>query len=132
MPFLAAAKQMDGLKPEPQGKMAVLENGPDADGKGPPAGVVFPKTNPGRLALKASDLGGFLIGETGVGKDRFCHGLTPVAKILDIAVKHRPAFFHNQSKDAPPGPPTAPPLARIGYSPCRQKGANPFGINELW
>jgi hypothetical protein len=106
--FLAAAKQVDGLKPQPQGKVAVLKNRPDAHRKGLPTGVALAQTNPGRLALKASDFARigvftvradrtigpklrfdvsesrFLVVKPSVGKDRLGHDLSPMAKILDM------------------------------------------------
>jgi hypothetical protein len=89
--FLAAAKQVDRLKPEPQREVAILENRADTHGKGLAAGIALAQADAGSLALKASNLGaigvltmrangsirpklclnvgksGFLIVKTGVG-----------------------------------------------------------------
>jgi hypothetical protein len=101
---------MNGLKPEPQGQMAVLENGAHADGEGLPAGVALTEANPSRFALKTANLGrigvtavwarrairpklgfdvlesGFFVVEAIGGKNRLGHGLSPMAQILDIVV----------------------------------------------
>jgi hypothetical protein len=101
--FLAAAKQVDGLKPKPQGEMAILENRSNADREGLPADVALAQADAGRLALKAADLGligvlavrangairpklslyvskgGFLVVKPGIGKDRLGNGLAPMA-----------------------------------------------------
>src|SRR5260370_23144502 len=92
---------MDGRKTKRQGEMAVLEYGADPQGKGRAAGVELPQANRGRFALKPPNLArigvltmrtigsvgpklrlyvgksGFLIVETGVGKNRLGHGLSP-------------------------------------------------------
>jgi hypothetical protein len=47
---------MDGLKPKPQGKVAVLKDSPNTDREGLPAGVALAQADAGRLALKPSDL----------------------------------------------------------------------------
>jgi hypothetical protein len=53
--FLAGAQQMDGLQPEPQGQVAVLENGADSHGEGLAAGVALAQPRPSGLAAQASD-----------------------------------------------------------------------------
>jgi hypothetical protein len=55
--FLGTAKQVDGLKPQPQRKVAVLENRANADCEGLTAGVALPQANAGRFALKSAELG---------------------------------------------------------------------------
>jgi len=50
-PLLAGAHQMNDLKPQVQGKMAALENGPLTDGKGLPAGIALVQADPGGLAV---------------------------------------------------------------------------------
>jgi len=106
--FLGRAKQMDGLKPEPQGQMAVLKYRAHPHRERLAAGVAFAETGPGRLALKPPNLGrigiaamranravrpklGFDVIESGLlvvksfsGKDRFGHGLSPMAQSLHI------------------------------------------------
>jgi hypothetical protein len=54
--FLRGAQQMDGLQPQPQRQMAVLENGADPHGEGLPAGVALAQARAGSLASKAADL----------------------------------------------------------------------------
>jgi hypothetical protein len=102
--FLAAAKQMDGLEPQPQGKVTVLKDGANADRKRLPTGVALAQADAGRLALKPPNRGaigvlamrthgssrpklslnvgksGFLIVKTQIGKNRLGHGLAPLAK----------------------------------------------------
>jgi hypothetical protein len=53
--FLAGAQQMDGLQPQPQRQMAILENGADPHGERLPAGVAFAQARPGGLASEAAD-----------------------------------------------------------------------------
>lgn len=55
--FLAGAEQMDGLKPQPQRKVAILENRSDAHRERLPASVALAQARTGRLALQAADLG---------------------------------------------------------------------------
>ena len=55
--FLARAKQVDRLKPQPQRHVAVLEDGADTHGKGLTAGVALAQAVAGGLALKPPDLG---------------------------------------------------------------------------
>src|SRR5439155_374326 len=59
--FLAAAKQMDGLEPEPQGKVAVLKDGADPHGEGLATGVALEQPGAGRFASKPSYLAGISI-----------------------------------------------------------------------
>lgn len=104
--FLGRAKQVDGLKPEPQRQMAVLENRTDPHRERLAAGVAFAQAGTGRLALKPPNLGGicvrtmgtdravrpklrFNIVESGLlvvkpisGKNRFGHGLAPNGQTL--------------------------------------------------
>lgn len=54
--FLAGTHQVDGLQPEPQRQMAVLENGPDADGEWLPASVALAETGPSGFAVEPADL----------------------------------------------------------------------------
>lgn len=89
---------MHGLQPNVQLDMAALENGPDLDGKGLPAGIAFVDADPGALALQGTALidrpamragpsvgpnapfdegvSGLFRVESGGGKDR-CHVLSP-------------------------------------------------------
>jgi len=46
---------MDGLKPNPKGGMAILENGADLDGKLLSAGVALPQARTGAFALKPAN-----------------------------------------------------------------------------
>lgn len=102
--FLAAAKQVDSLKPKAEGKMAVLKDRADTDREGLAASVALAETDPGSLALKASNPaaigvltvrangtvwpklrfdvseGRFFVVKPGVGMDRLGHGLAPMAK----------------------------------------------------
>ena len=106
--FLGRAKQMDGLKPEPKRKLAVLENRSHANRERLPAGVALAQAKAGGLAGQAADLGrirvgamgarrtirpklsfnifkgGFLVVKPISGKNRFGHGLSPMTKILDL------------------------------------------------
>ena len=47
---------MDGLQPDTQGRVAVLKDGPDFDGKGLPAGVALPHTRAAALTSQPPDL----------------------------------------------------------------------------
>jgi len=98
MAFLARAKQVDRLKPEPQAKVAILENGADPHGELLAAGVALAEARTGRLTSQAPDFlasglamradgavrpkpgfdvleSGLLAMKMGGGKDRFCHDL---------------------------------------------------------
>jgi len=73
--FLAAAKQVDGLKPEPQRKVAILENRAYAHGEGLAAGVTLAQADAGSLALKASNLGAIgvlTVRANGAVRPKFC------------------------------------------------------------
>ena len=54
MPFLLAAKQINGLKPNVQLDMAGLKNGPHADGEGLAAGVALVQADAGCFAFEGS------------------------------------------------------------------------------
>ena len=106
--FLGRAKQVDGLKPQAQRKVAVLKDGANADRERLAAGVALAQARAGRLAGQPADAlgvrvlamradravgpklgfdvlkGGFLVVEAVSGKNRFGHGLSPMAKILDM------------------------------------------------
>ena len=55
--FLDCAKQMDRLKPQPQGQMAVLENRADANRERLAAGVALAQAGAGRLARSGGQSG---------------------------------------------------------------------------
>ena len=105
--FLGRAKQVDSLKPQAQRQVAVFKDGANADREGLAAGVALAQASTGRLAGQPANAlgvrvlamladgtvrpklgfdvlkGGFLVVEAVSGKDRFGHGLYPMAKILD-------------------------------------------------
>jgi hypothetical protein len=107
--FLGRTKQVDGLKPQVQGQMAILKDRAHANRKRLAADVALAKASAGRLASQASNLGcisiaamgarrsirpklgfdvfegGFLVVKPISGKNRFGHGLSPMAKNLHMA-----------------------------------------------
>jgi hypothetical protein len=107
--FLAGAKQVDSLKPKPQGKVAVLKDRSDANRERLATLVALAQANASRLALKATDPRGvgiaavwasrtmrpklrfdvsecrFLIVKSRFGKNRLGHGLISSTENLDTA-----------------------------------------------
>jgi len=108
--LLAGAHQVDHLKPQVQGKVAILEDSPHADSEGATAGIALAKANPAALALQAPDAVGvtvatmrasrairpkqrldirersFLIVEVGSAQNRLCHGVSPYEETLPFVV----------------------------------------------
>ena len=56
MPFLLAADQLNGLEPQAQREMAILEDRADADGERLPAGVTLAQARTASLPGEAADL----------------------------------------------------------------------------
>jgi hypothetical protein len=108
-PFLAGGDELDRLKPQMQGEMAVLENTADPHGKSLAAGVALAEAGAAALAGQATnallipiaamradrafrpqmrlDIGksGFLVVEVGDGKNGISHRKSPMASTLYLA-----------------------------------------------
>ena len=101
--FLAGRNELDGLQPKPQREMAVLEDRADPHREGLTAGVALAQAGARGLAVQPADLvarglamradravrpkllfdvlkSRFFVVEPQIGKDRFRHGLSPLAK----------------------------------------------------
>lgn len=101
--FLRRAKQVDRLQPQAQRQVTVLENRVDPHRERLAAGVALVQARTGRLAVQTPDLvarglamradrairpkllfdvieGHLLVMKPQIGKDRFGHGLSPLAK----------------------------------------------------
>jgi len=108
-PLLAATDQLDGLEPQMQREVAVLENRADADGEGLAAGVALPQARTAALAGQAADglavaiaamranrafrpkvgldigKSGLFVVEVGGAQNGVGHGKSPMATMLYLA-----------------------------------------------